>query len=82
MQNGEYLYRNKMITDLLENYTLKGVKQDSILNMLGEPNRRDSLYFFYIVDQKLFANFFPLYTKSLVIKLAGDSTVEWRKIHE
>ena len=33
-------------------------------------------------DQELFANFFPLHTKTLVIKLAEDSTVEWRKIHE
>lgn len=61
---------------------LKGFKKDSVLQLLGQPNRTDTNYFFYIVDQRFLSDVpVPISTKSLVIKFVND-TVEWRKIKE
>lgn len=77
----DYLYRNEMLKDLISNHSLKGLKKDELIDLLGPPDRIDSGYLFYMIAQKRLY-FFPLHTKTLVIKLAKDSTVEWRKIHE
>jgi hypothetical protein len=76
----EYPYRNEMLKDLIDHYHLKGLKKDELIDLLGKPDHTDSGYMFYLVAQKRIY-FFPLRTKTLVIKLASDSTVEWRKIH-
>lgn len=77
----DYPYRDKMLKDLITNHLLRGVKKEELVNMLGQPGRSDSDYLFYTIAQERLG-FFPLHTKSLVIKLTKDSTVEWRKIHE
>ncbi len=77
----EYPYRDNMLADLINNYTLKGLKKDEVFNLLGEPDRIDNGHLFYTIVKKYFANVYPIYTKTLVIKLTSDSTVEWRKIH-
>jgi hypothetical protein len=78
----KYPYRNKMLNDLVYKQKLKGLKKDEVLHMLGQPNRVDTNYFFYIVDQSFLGDIaLPMHTKSLVIKFLND-TVEWRKIKE
>ncbi len=76
-----YPYRDAMLKDLMTNYVLPGVKRDSVLNMLGTATRVDNNYLFYRIAQERLG-FFPIHTKSLVIKFAGDSTIEWVRIHE
>ena len=78
----EYLYRDNMLKDLMANKRLTGLKRDTILKMLGYPNRSDTNYIFYMVRQTLVAGFFPLHTKTLVIEFAEDNTVRSAKIHE
>jgi hypothetical protein len=79
----QYPYRNKMIKDLIENVPLKKLKKEEVIDLLGQPSRTDNGYLFYTVAQEFLGNtYWPLYTKTLVIKLRADSTVEWRKIHE
>ncbi len=77
----DYPYRDKMLDDLVSNVTLKGLKYNELVGLLGAPDRKDSSYLFYRVAQQRIG-LFPLHTKTLVIKFAKDSTVEWRKIHE
>src|SRR5687768_8470566 len=78
----KYPYRDKMLNDLVYKQKLKGLKKEQVLNMLGQPNRTDSNYFFYIVDQRFLGEMpVPMHTKSLVIKFLND-TVEWRKVKE
>lgn len=79
-EGDDYPFRENMLKDLVENVTLKGIKHDQLIQLLGRPDRVDSSYLFYRVFQKRI-DFFPLSTKTLVIKLTKDSTVEWRKIH-
>ena len=79
----KYPYRNRMLKDLLDHQKLHGLKKAQVIDLLGQPNRTDTGYLFYTVDQKFFANTtFPLHVKTLVIKFGKDSLVEWRKIHE
>jgi hypothetical protein len=77
----DYPYRNQMLDNLIDSDTLKQLKRVEILDLLGEPDRIDSAYLFYRVKQKRIT-FFPLSTKTLVIKLSADSTVDWVKIHQ
>jgi hypothetical protein len=82
-KENKYVYRNAMVKDLMENRKLHGTKRDSVLNVLGAPNRQDTGYLFYTVDQRFLANtLFPIHTKTMVIHFRKDSTVEWVKIHE
>ena len=74
-------YRNEMLYDLINNVTLKGLKKDKLIDLLGPPTRIDADYLFYTIAQPHFG-ILTLSNKSLVIKLTKDSTVEWRKIHE
>ena len=76
----DYPFRENMLNDLVYKVTLKGIKHDQLIQLLGQPDRVDSSYLFYRVFQ-MRVDFFVLSTKTLVIKLRKDSTVEWRKIH-
>jgi hypothetical protein len=60
---------------------LDSLRKDEILDLLGQPDKIDGNYLFYrIAQQRL--GFWPLHTKTLVIKFYEDSTVEWIRIHE
>lgn len=80
-EGNDYPYRDKMISFLLTNDTLKKLKKGEVLEFLGQPDRIDSSYLFYEIAQKRFGSFI-LHNKVLVVKLKPDSTVEWRKLHE
>jgi hypothetical protein len=81
-RDNEYPHRDKMLNDLIANYKLKGLKKEEVVELLGAPNRTDNGHLFYTIAQETLANILPLHTKTMVIKLTKDSTVEWRKIHE
>jgi hypothetical protein len=77
----DYPYRERMLEDLLNNHHLKELKKDEVLDLLGQPDRIDGYYLFYLIAQQRIS-FFPLHTKTLVINLSPDSTINWIKIHE
>jgi len=77
----DYPFRDTMLNDLISDYEFREYKRDKILALLGEPDRIDSNYLFYMVTQKRIG-FWPLHTKTLVINLSADSTINWMKIHE
>lgn len=80
-EDNEYPYRDKMLNDLIVTIKLKGLKKKAVIDLLGQPDRINSDYLYYkIAVQRI--GFFPIHTKTFVIKLTTDSTVEWRKIHE
>lgn len=81
-EGNTYPYRDAMLKDLIDNYLVHGLKKDDLLDMLGEPNRTNEGHLYYTLTQTHFANLpVPLRTKTLVVKLTKDNTVEWRKIH-
>ena len=77
----DYPFRDRMLGDLMSDEKIRELKSNEILNLLGKPARTDSSYLFYMITQKRIG-FWPLHTKSLVIKFSEDSTINWMKIHE
>lgn len=86
-EGDDFPYRDEMLYDLMNSQNivddrgLRDLKRDEILELLGEPTRVDTNYLFYRVAQKRLG-LWPIHTKSMVIQLAEDSTVNWVKIHE
>ncbi len=82
IKDGEnYPYRNGMLKDLIDNQKLKGLSKEELIAQLGEPDRIDNGHLFYLIAQRR-VGFFPVGTKTLVVKLTDDGIVEWRKIHQ
>lgn len=82
MRDGNgYAYRDKMLHDVVYNLGLKGMPKDTLIALLGEPDRKDFDHLFYAIssDQIMLLT---LHSKTLVIKLDKNGLVEWRKIHE
>jgi len=77
----DYPYRDSMLEDVISNKSFRAYRKEEVLNVFGEPTRMDNDYLFYRISQKRY-NLFPLHTKTLVIKLYEDSTIQWMKIHE
>ena len=74
--DGIYTYRKQMVNDLLTNYKWAGIKKDSVIKLLGEPNEiEDNTFMLYDINQAPFG-FAPFSSKSFVIELAPDSTVK------
>lgn len=79
--NDNYSYRDEMLEDLVYKVKLKGLTKAEVITMLGEPDRTNEDYLYYEVLAKE-VGAFPLHKKFLVLKLAKDNTVEWRKIKD
>lgn len=75
-----YPYRDAMLKDLIDSVNLKNINYDSLINILGQPNRVNEGHLYYNISRKEIG-VITLGTKSFVIKLKPDSTVEWRKIY-
>ena len=73
-------YRERMYKALFEKDTLKKLKKEQVLQMLGEPTRVDSLYLFYRITEDR-VGMMIMRTKTLVIKLREDNSVEKVMIH-
>ena len=71
-----YTYRMQMVKDLLTNYKWSGIKKDSVIKLLGEPDEiEDDTFLIYNFHQSPFG-FAPFSSKQFIIELAADSTVK------
>ena len=77
----DYPNRDQMLNSIVYNDTVRALNKDEILDLLGEPDRRNEGYLYYLISQRRLG-FWPLHTKTLVIKLSGDNTIDWIRIHE
>ncbi len=77
----DYPFRDRMLSSIVYNDTVRALNKDEILDLLGGPDRRNDGYLYYMISQRRLG-FWPLHTKTLVIKLSEDSTIDWIKIHE
>ncbi|MEO5776281.1 MAG: hypothetical protein ABIQ27_05215 [Flavobacterium sp.] len=80
-EDDNYNYRDEMLEDLVYKVKLKGLTKKEVIAKLGEPDRINEDYLYYEVLAKEIGAF-PLHKKFLVLKLAKDNTVEWRKIKD
>jgi hypothetical protein len=77
----DYPFRNQMLHNLIESDTLKKLKKDSILELLGEPERINENHLYYMIEQERIG-FWPLHSKFLVIKVDEKGDVIFVKIHQ
>jgi len=80
-KDSAFVYREKMLHDLVYSQNLKALNEQQLLERLGPPTRKDNGYLFYQVSQEK-AGFFPLHTKTLVVKLSAEGQVEKVLIHK
>ncbi len=80
----DYPFRPKIVNHLIKKENLaefKKLKKDELIEMLGQPNRTDSLYLFYTITENR-AGIMMLSSKTMVIKMRPDNTIETVRIHE
>ena len=79
----DYPFREKMLNDLLYSDTIRTLNKTQILTLLGEPSwdRENKNFLYYMITQKRVFSW-PLHTRTMVIKLRENDTIEWIKIHE
>lgn len=82
MKDGkDYPFRDRMLNDILYSDTVRSQNKDEILELLGKPDRINENYLYYMIAQKRIGSW-PLHTKTMVIMLSDDNSVEWIKIHD
>ena len=77
----EYDYRENMLPDLLENYKIVGIKYAKLLDLLGQPDYKDSVYVSYQINVD-YGTIDPVAGKDLVLKMSKDTTIESFKVEE
>ena len=80
-EDSEYPYREQMLHDIVYNDAMRELAKDEVLELLGEPDRSNKGHLYYMISQKKLG-FWPIKTKTLVIKLTEVNSIEWIKIHE
>lgn len=79
----DYPHRDKMVEEVLYSKEIRKLSKQEMLHLLGEPDRSDSNFLYYTIKQDRLGGFFPLHTKTLVIKYKDEEdAVEWIKLHE
>ena len=81
-ENGNYLYRQQMVSDVLNNYEWAGKKQDSIIQMLGEPDSFEEGNLMYDYAKKPFLGGLSTKIEAIVFELAPDSTIKLARLNE
>ena len=76
-----YTYRDMMLDDVVTNQAFRSLSTAEIIDRLGEPTRINEGHLYYRIAQKR-AVLWPLHTKTLVIKMNNQDSVEWMKIHQ
>lgn len=77
----DYPYRNAMVNDVLMKDSLRSLKKVDLIRLLGPEDRKNEKHYYYTIAQNRL-NFWPIHTKTLVIKFTSEGSVEWMKIHE
>lgn len=80
-KDGDYVFRPQMVHDVLYNDTIRSLNKNQIINILGKPDKINEGHLYYTIAQKRMGTW-PLHTRTLVIKLTEEETVEWVKLHE
>ncbi|HEY0677619.1 MAG TPA: hypothetical protein VGD17_05000 [Chitinophagaceae bacterium] len=81
-KDGQYTYRKQMITDLLNNYKWPGMKKDSLLQMLGQPDGIEQNLLMYDYERKPFLGGLGTTVEAIVFELAADSTVKVARLND
>lgn len=81
MEGNDYPYRDRMVNDVLYNDTIRSLDKVQLLDLLGKPDRINENFIYYKISQKRLG-YWPLHTKTMVVKFSDSDSIEWIKIHE
>lgn len=82
IKNGQdYVYRSKMLHDVVYNDSVRLLSQNELIALLGKPDRSENNHFYYVIEQERLG-FWPLHTKTMVVKFNSANKIEWIKIHK
>ena len=74
------MYRNQMVEDVLYNDTIRTLRKDQILDVLGAPSKEVSGHFYYDVSKKQIGPW-TVKARSLVVKFNDLDSIEWIKLY-
>lgn len=77
----DYPYREQLLDEILYSDAIRALKKEELLDLLGDPDRSTEGYLYYMIKQRRIVNW-PLHTKTMVIKLTDDDSIDWIKVHE
>ncbi len=82
-EGDKHPFRNSMLNDLVYDKEIRKLKRNDLVDLLGKPDyeREDKNFLHYRIDDNKIGTW-TLKTKTLVINIAEDSTINWMKIHE
>lgn len=72
-----YDYRNSMLTDLLRNYAIIGLKRKELISLLGKPDltKQNGALLYYEIYVKYGFDVDPVYSRYLLIEMDKDSII-------
>jgi len=77
----DYPYRNQMVNEILYSDSLRTLQKEGLINLLGQPDYSREEHLYYRINETRLGAWI-LHTKTIVIKLSEDDSVEWIKLHE
>ena len=80
-KDGKYPFRAQMVDSVLYNDTIRSLNGEEILELLGDPDKVNEGHLYYTISQRKLGAW-PLHTKTLVVKLSDENSIEWIKLHE
>jgi len=81
-KDGDYAYRKQMVKDVLKSYQWTGIKKDSVIQMLGQPDDASDGNLSYYYQTEPFLGGFGTAIESIVFELTPDSTVKVARFTE
>ncbi|WP_445381192.1 hypothetical protein [Robiginitalea sp. IMCC43444] len=80
-QGDNYLYREAMLNGILYNDSIRELREEKIMELLGKPDRRNGEYLYYEISRRRLLGW-TLHAKTMVVKMKADKSVDWIKVHQ
>jgi len=77
----DYVYREQMYEAVLYNDTIRSLTEVQLLEALGDPDYHEEGHLYYRISETRLMNW-TVKTKTMVVKLNQDGSIEWIKVHE
>ena len=77
----DYPYRDRMLDDVVYNDTIRTLNKGQVIELLGEPDYKKEGHLYYRITESRLGSW-TMKTKTMVIKLRENDSIEWIKIKE
>ena len=77
----DYVYREQMYEAVLYNDTIRSLSEVALRSLLGDPDYHEDGHLYYRITETRLVNW-TVKSKTMVVKLKQDGSIEWIKVHE